>query len=96
MVLPMVTFTSCILEVKPLPVSVISVPAVPISGDIEARVGVSGDENVKEHILLEQLEGTLFSVTDTYNECNKYFFNGTTSLLVTCILKPDGKNIGAP
>ena len=69
----MVTFTSCILELKPLPVSVISVPAVPLRGDIEVRVGVSGDENVKEQFLLEQLEGILFSVTVTYNKCNKYF-----------------------
>ena len=61
----MVTFTSCILELKPLPVSVISVPAVPLCGDIEVRVGVSGDENVKEQFLLEQLDGILFSVTVT-------------------------------
>ena len=45
--------------------SVISVPAVPLSGDIEVRVEVSGDENVKEHFLLEQLDGILFSVTVT-------------------------------
>ena len=69
----MVTFTSCILELKPLPVSVISIPAVPLRGDIEVRVGVSGDENVKEHFLLEQLEGILFSVTVTCHKCNKYF-----------------------
>ena len=61
----MVTFTSCISELKPLPVSVISVPAVPLCGDIEVRVGVSGDENVKEQFLLEQLDGILFSVTVT-------------------------------
>ena len=61
----MVTFTSCTLELKPLPVSVISVPAVPLGGDIEVRVGVSGDEIVKEHFLLEQLDGILFSVTVT-------------------------------
>lgn len=61
----MVTFTSCILELKPLPVSVILVAAVPFCGDIEVRVGVSGDENVKEHFLLEQLDGILFSVTVT-------------------------------
>lgn len=65
MVPPMVTFTSCILELKPLPVSVISVPSAPLCGDIEVRVGVSEDENVKEHILLEQLDGILFSVTVT-------------------------------
>lgn len=61
----MVTFTSCILELKPLPMIVISVPAVPLCGDIEVIVGVSGDENVKEQFLLEQLEGILFSVTVT-------------------------------
>lgn len=62
------TFTSCILELKPLPVSVISVPVVPLCGDIEVRVGVTEDGNVKEHFLLEQLDGMLFSVTVTYNE----------------------------
>ena len=61
----MVTFTSCLLELKPLPVSVISVPAVPLCGDMEVRVGVSGHENVKEHFLLEQLDRILFSVNVT-------------------------------
>lgn len=59
------TFTSCILELKPPPVSVISVPSAPRCGDIEVRVGVSVDENVKEHNRLEQLDGILFSVTVT-------------------------------
>lgn len=45
--------------------SVISVPAVPLCGDIEVRVGVSGGENVKEQFLLEQLDGILLSVTVT-------------------------------
>lgn len=59
------TFTSCMLELKPLPVSVMSVPAVPFCGDIEVSAGVAGDENVKEQLLLEQLDGMLFTVTVT-------------------------------
>lgn len=62
------TFTSATLELKPLPVSVISVPGAPLCGDTEVRAGVERDENVKEHCLLEQLEGMLFKETVTYQK----------------------------
>ena len=53
------------LKLNPLPVSVTSVPKVPIGGAIEVREGVVDEENVKEHFLLEQLDGILFTVTVT-------------------------------
>ena len=59
------TFTSGMLKLNPLPVSVTSVPKVPFGGVIEVREGEVDEENVKEHFLLEQLDGILFTVTVT-------------------------------
>lgn len=53
------------LKLNSLPVSVTSVPKVPFEGVIEVREGVLDEENEKEHLLLEQLDGILFTVTVT-------------------------------
>lgn len=77
------TFTSAKLELKPLPVSVISVPGAPLCGDTEVRAGVERDENVKEHCLLEQLEGMLFKETVTYQKMFQELIQHTNELSVT-------------
>ena len=77
------TFTSATLELKPLPVSVISVPGAPLRGDTEVRAGVERDENVKEHCLLEQLEGMLFKETVTYQKNVSGIIQHTNELSIT-------------